>query len=130
MSFADARKANFYNVILNTAHFAEVVTFRRHGQDDKQITVVCTPTQNERNDQSASYIEEKVETLQVRVGRDETEAKGGIATPTIGDGILRAPGGILDPRIYSFQGRIEESTPHSWTLIFTRRVPELVGGRR
>jgi hypothetical protein len=124
MSLKQSRKDNFYAVILNTDHFAETITLIRPGEINRDLVAVV---QHEEDREASAVGEDRVEKLRVRCGNDETfPVKSGIADPRIGDSLLREN----DPRPFSFQGRIYDTTPHSWALEFTRRVPEQVGAKR
>jgi len=122
MSFAESRKDNFYDVQL--LHFGELVTFSREGQDDRQIKVRFRRT---AADDEGQYIEQNVDTAEVRVGRDESHALGGIDAPRMRDKVTRAndPDGP-----YAWTGEVLKETPHSFLLRFTRPKLQRLGAKR
>lgn len=122
MSFADERKANFYSAQL--AHFSEWITFARDGEDDRRIKVRFRRT---ATDVEGQYTEENVDSAEVRVGRDEAHALGGIANPRRGDKITR-DNDTDGP--YGWTGDVLKETPHSFLLRFTRPKLQRLGAQR
>lgn len=121
MSFADAQKRNFYGAVLN-GRFAEEVTVRNAGDDDRTIRATISISAVDQTDQVK---EENVETAVIKCGRDEDHLLGGIADkPKKGLLIVRENGDA-----FGFTGEVVHETPYSWSLKFSRPKLTRVGAR-
>ncbi len=121
-SCANRRKDHFYRVLLSERHFAASVTIREEGLPDRTLVAVCRRTAEDRLE---GQVDANVETLSVRVGRDEAHPKGGIAQPRRGLKLLRAG----DARPYVFDGAVLGETDYSFVLQFTRPTLTALGRR-
>ncbi len=124
MSLADDRKTNFYDEILGDGHpQVEVVTF---GDGSTTWTATVKVTTDEAPDTRGPVAEVEPETdrFLIRVGKDESHAKSGVAVPVVGLRVFRAGESVP----YAFTGRILAATAHSHTLEFTRD-PSLIYGK-
>ena len=126
MSFASAKAENFASVFLNTDHDAEVITFfPAAGGPSRTIMARVRYVKRETEHEELRYEDERIV---VTLGRDPEHEKGGVATPTMGDALVR--GGDDNPRRFAFTGEIKASTPSSWTLEFSRPKPDRLGAKR
>lgn len=126
MTFKEAREQNAQNgPFLNVDHFAESCTYRP--QAGPEQTVTASVRYVHEADLAAPAGELEREEIWVKVLKDETHARGGIAHPEIGDVLLRATDLPNEP--WTFQGRIDRETPHSWYLLFARNRPRRFGPR-
>jgi len=124
MTFDDLRLRNVANVMLNVAHFGEVIAYcPAEGGPERSITVKISG-QEERPESGHGGTSE-METIWVLTLRDESAAKGGIAAIGLG-AVLRRTG---DPSNapWTFQGVVRNVTPHSWELKFARNRPNRYG---
>lgn len=122
----DDRKADFYNVFLNTGEFAETVTFYpARGGPSRRIVVIRSVTQRPEQGELVTYGEEQ---LRIRVGKDETHAKGGIAVPvsagTKRDMIQRDDD--TETERYAYTGEKKDFGVY-WELEFSRRMLQTAG---
>ena len=124
-NFHDARKAALLRVILNTDHFAEEVTYLPAGGGRQTITVLVRSARAQLRERETDLVE--IEEIDVRASNDPAAeidgvARGGIARPGLGDGLLRA--GEEKPFSYAFT---IESAADSWLLHFERRTQKQIG---
>ncbi|MGE3667684.1 MAG: hypothetical protein AB7G51_13810 [Steroidobacteraceae bacterium] len=127
MSLRELGKTNFYGHVLDVGKFAETCTF--YPADGGEPRVIVAKINHERRGKSQPHVEGEEERLRVAVGRDAAHAKGGIATPVIGDALVRE--GETELVRYAWTGEIENQTSYSWTLIYTRpRGRRVVDARR
>jgi len=106
----------------NTDHFAETATVRPPSGSER--SVVVSILYNRDDDVYEDVNEREDEELTVQVAKDESCARGGIATPEIGYSLLRASDAPDAP--WSFH-RVSKDLDHSWILIFRRRRPTRYG---
>lgn len=118
----DDMKADFAATFLNTTEFAEEVTFYpADGGASRTLTVTINSRQRGEDKGPINY---EVEVITVQVLKDESHAKGGIATPvreagaTAVDRILRSG----DSEKFAFTGRVlgEPFGGTVWRLEFER----------
>ena len=106
----------------NTGHFAESVTYRpAHGP---QRTIAAAVLYNREDDLYEDPAEREEEELTVQAAKDESCTRGGVASPEIGDSLLRASEPVDAP--WAFH-RVSKDLGHSWILIFRRRRPRRYG---
>ena len=97
----------------------EEITYAPAGGAERTITAVCILGDNV----AATEKERKlVERLVVKAGRDPDASGGGIATPKIGDAVVR------DGKRYAFSGEILPGDQGAVALVFTRPRPKVAGG--
>lgn len=120
-TFREQRASAFYGLILDADAFAEVVTLRQPGRSDRQLYAKQVENTSELLAQEFEAMNQEM--LLVRVGRNEQHEKGGIADPQLGMSLLRTG----DPQPFSYTGRIEKQTAHSWTLVFARPRQVMAG---
>lgn len=124
-SFKDARRENCEaGPFLDVDHFAETLTFApASGDEPRELAGKVS-----EDTSSAPPLEdgsaEDLEVIWVKVCRNEECAKGGIASPAMGDSLSRED----DDRPYSYQGDVRHVTPHSWELRFARAKPHQYTG--
>ena|GEM_PF-4722161 len=106
----------------NTGHFSESVTFRPASGPERTIAAACV--YNRDDDVYEEVSEREEEELTVQVPQSETCTRGGIATPEIGDSLLRESDPPDAP--WSFH-RVSKDLGHSWVLVFRRRRPRRYG---
>jgi hypothetical protein len=128
ISFAQLRVRNLQNVLLNVNRGAEVVTFTPAGGTPRQITALWMDEEHPGLAPGGGGEEDRQLGWLV-VARDESCAKGGIATIAQGDSMVRA-GDDPDTAAWSFQNRIRHAMPESWELCFGRNRPIRFGPGR
>lgn len=120
-TFTDHRRDVWYDVQLAEGMpGVETVTFRKAGQDDR--TVVVKRVEDQADREQMELEENRREVFRLRCGRDKAHEKGGIDEPVIGDLVIREDG-----LQYGFTGEKADVTPHAWTLVFRRSVPDVAG---
>jgi len=123
-SFKDARRENCeVGPFLNTDHFAETVTLTPASGAAREITATVSEDVSSAPPLADGGAED-LEVIWVKVCRNESIAKGGIANPAMGDSLTRA----ADDRPFSYQGDMRHVTPHSWELRFARAKPHRYDG--
>ena len=109
-----------HDVWLNTDFFAEEITYRPMSGHDRPMTVHIDGGRD--LDQEGDLVNTERETIKVLISRvqDDTNTKGYLVQPVIGDQILRSR--ELDPtqEPYVFAGEIAEQRPSKWRLVFER----------
>ncbi len=123
----DDMKIDAANCFLNTNDFAESVTFYpAAGGASRSIDVRITYQQESKDFGPINYDTERIE---VFILKDESHAKGGLATPdrqsTVADKLVRA-GDTLTEK-FAFTGRILSESAHGWLLEFVRPKPVRIG---
>jgi len=119
--FTDHRRDVWYDVQLAEGMpGVETVTYRKPGQDDRTVVVKRVEDQGDREQMEEG--ETRREVFRLRCGRDKEHDKGGIDAPVIGDLVIRS-----DQVQFGFTGEKADITPHAWTLVFRRSVPDVAG---
>lgn len=120
-SFKEARADNATSgPFLNVDHFAETVRVSPPDGGGAR-EVVATVRYRHLDDEVEDWGEAETEEIWVACLKDEAAEKGGIGRPSTGYALWRADD---EPdEAWSFQGRIQNETPHGWELLFGRNRP-------
>lgn len=118
--FATMRDRVQHDVWLSTDFFAEEVTYRPMSGQDRAMTAHIDGGRNLDIEDSLANTER--ETIRVLISRvtDETNTKGYVEQPVVGDQILRSRTNDPTQEPYIFAGEIEEQRPSKWRLVFER----------
>lgn len=127
MSLVELAAEQFYAGVLDPDNFpnVEIVSFQPAGGDARAVYAHLKFDQQQGEFETVSR---RTERMAVRVGRDESHEKGGIATATRGD-ILRRPDDAEGAVPFAYTGEVREQTSWSWVLVFERPVPTGLGKR-
>ncbi len=129
----DDMAADLAGTFLNTKEFAETVTFYpADGSASRSIVMIVVQNQKPEDNGPVNY---ETETIDVQCLKDESHAKGGIATPTRGlttsvDKLVRA--GDTEDERFAFTGEILGETfgGAGWRLRFERSKARQIGSQR
>jgi hypothetical protein len=124
MSFADARKSNFYNAVLG-GRFAEEVSLRIAGQPDRTLWCTFSIT---ASDEKAPIMERSIERAVFHCGRDESNELGGIAVAVRGMTVYRAADDVNESA-WTWVNVVVKQTDYMYALELTRSVPIAMGQR-
>jgi hypothetical protein len=117
-TFRGARAENFLAVHLNTAQFAEQVTYYpRDGGAPLSIPATVRVRREPRQDETNVY---DVELAEITFASDPAGAQGLPNEPRRGDALNRTQFGDPATKGWEYGGRTIRSTSHSWTCEFTR----------
>ena len=122
MSLREQIAADVEAVFLITDDFAETCTYTP--KDGAARSVVAVVDEDGQDDDQGNGLW-RVEILNVWVSRDPDT---GIATPQLGDGIVREDDDA--DKGYAFSGIKSDADQFAWTLQFTRKTPLERGGNR
>ncbi len=126
MTFKEARATNFQTVFGKTGHFSEDVTYRpAAGGAARTVTGPCVI--EKLDDEFTAAGEDEREQLWFQCARDPAGDRGGIDRPELGDSIIRATDPPDSP--WTYQGKTQNETDHSWQLLFARNRPRRYGPR-
>lgn len=119
-NFAEARAENTKDVVLGSGHFSRTITYIRKGVDDREVTAIVRPTQNQQEERRNTIQKERITVVL------EAHATRGVDRPLSGDGIKIAGVGGTEDRHYAFV-EILSGREGSWKLAFERPRPAVLG---
>lgn len=113
-------------------HFADVCTPLLQEQLGETVTYfpvagaarsVTAIVEHMTRREQAAEVDAETDRITVNVLRHEDDAAGGVASPAVGDSVLRS--GESDR--YAFTGERLASSADTWTLVFERPRPRRLG---
>jgi len=108
------------DIWLSTDFFAEVVTYRPASGQDRTVTVHIDGGRNMETEEDV--IDNERETIRVLISRveDDTNERGYVKQPSVGDQILRSRANDPTQEPYVFIGELDDQRPGKWRLVFER----------